>query len=223
MAGRWRVVRWRGPAADAHGRAWPDDAVPSVRLVEADVPAIVLGSTQDLAVADGDRASAAGVAVVRRRSGGGTVLVRPGDLVWVDVFVPADDPLWVADVGRATHWLGRAWTDALAAVGVGAEWHGGPLLSSPWSTLVCFAGLGPGEVRVGGAKVVGISQRRTRAGALLQCAALLRWDAGDLLDLLALDDARRASGRRELARVAAGLDVSGQDLIGSFVAQVAGA
>lgn len=214
-------MRWQGPAGDAHAGPWPLDPVPSVRVVDVDGPALVLGSTQAVEVADAGRASAAGVAVVRRRSGGGAVLVGPGDLVWVDVFVPAGDRLWVGDVGRATHWLGRAWTDTLAAVGVAGEWHDGGLLFSPWSGLVCFAGLGPGEVRVGGAKAVGISQRRTRVGALFQCAALLRWNVGDLLDLLALDDEGRAAGRRELAGTAAGLDAAGPDLVRSFVKRLA--
>ena len=185
--------------------------------MEAQGPALVLGSTQSPEVADARRASDSGVAVVRRRSGGGAVLVRPGELVWIDVFVPAGDRLWLADVGRATHWLGRAWADALGALGVAGEWHDGQLVTSSWSALVCFAGLGPGEVRAGGAKVVGVSQRRTRAGALFQCAALLRWNAGDLLDLLALDDERRAGGRRELAGVAAGLDVPGAQVVRAFL------
>ena len=49
---------------------------------------------------------------------------------------------------------------------------------------VCFAGLGPGEVTVDGRKVVGISQRRTRAWARFQCAALGRWDPAALAELL---------------------------------------
>ncbi|HEX2274513.1 MAG TPA: hypothetical protein VHG90_11635, partial [Acidimicrobiales bacterium] len=160
--------------------------MPAVRVVEATGPALVLGSTQAMEVADSAAAARAGVAVMRRRSGGGAVLVRPGEVVWVDVFVPAADRLWSPDVGRATHWLGRAWAEALGDVGQAATWHDGPLVSTPWSSLVCFAGLGPGEVLVGDAKVVGVSQRRTRAGALFQCAALLRWAPRDLVELLAL-------------------------------------
>jgi hypothetical protein len=50
---------------------------------------------------------------------------------------------------------------------------------------VCFAGLAAGEVIVDGAKVVGISQRRTRAGARFQCSVPLRWDAARHAELLA--------------------------------------
>ncbi|HEX2043252.1 MAG TPA: hypothetical protein VHF24_11505 [Acidimicrobiales bacterium] len=186
-------------------------------------PALVLGSTQGLDVADGAAAARAGVAVVRRRSGGGAVLVRPGEVVWVDVFVPSGDPLWGPDVGRATHWLGRAWADALRALGWSATWHDGPLVSTRWSSLVCFAGLGPGEVRVGSAKVVGVSQRRTRAGALFQCAALLRWAPGDLLELLAVPDDRRRQAASDLAGAAVGIDVEGRALEDAFLARLADA
>ncbi len=55
----------------------------------------------------------------------------------------------------------------------------------PWSSLVCFAGVGPGEVLVGGRKAVGISQRRTKEWARFQCAAYRRWDPAALVGLLA--------------------------------------
>ena len=67
--------------------------------------------------------------------------------------------------------------------------HKGPMRTDRWSRLVCFAGLGPGEVTVDGRKVVGISQRRTRAGARFQCAALRRWDPGALAALVGVDPA----------------------------------
>ena len=51
-------------------------------------------------------------------------------------------------------------------------------------SLVCFAGLGPGEVTVAGAKALGISQRRTRAGARFQCAVPRTWDASTLAAVL---------------------------------------
>jgi hypothetical protein len=54
-----------------------------------------------------------------------------------------------------------------------------------WSRLVCFAGIGPGEVLVGGRKAVGISHRRTRAGARFQCVAHRRWPGEELVALLA--------------------------------------
>lgn len=168
-------------------------------VLEATEPAVVLGSTQP------DSVLVPGTPAVRRRSGGGAVLVEPGGLVWVDVFVPAGDPLWEADVGRAFAWLGRVWAAALGAGAARA--HAGPLITTPWSRLVCFAGLGPGEVTVAGAKVVGMAQRRTRAGALFQCAALLEWRPERLLGRLALTDDERRRATADLAGVARGVDV----------------
>ena len=83
------------------------------------------------------------------------------------------------DVGRATHWLGQLWVRTLARRRVeGATVHTGAMVCRPWSKLVCFAGLGPGEVSIGERKAVGISQRRTRLGARFQCALYHRWHRG---------------------------------------------
>lgn len=159
-------------------------------------PALVLGSTQrrDQVIAD------PGMEVARRRSGGGAVLVEPGRLVWVDVVVPAEDPLWQLDVGRAAWWVGDAWADALAALSIaGAQVHRGGPVRSAWSDRACFAGLGAGEVTVGGRKVVGIAQRRRRVGALFQCAVPLAFDAPGLAGLLELPAAERAQAVTHLA------------------------
>lgn len=155
-------------------------------------PALVLGSTQPDADVDLDRARQAGVDVVRRRSGGGAVLVVPDHVVWVEVAVPAGDPLWEDDVGRASWWLGDVWAEALSSLGFGRpEVHRGSPVTTPWSRTICFAGLGPGEATVDGGKVLGLSQRRTRAGAVFHCAVPLRLDGPVLVELLAFDSRRR--------------------------------
>jgi lipoate-protein ligase A len=198
-----------GRASVLHRRPWPESPVPSVWFLAADAPALVLGSTQAPVVVE-DRA----FEVVRRHSGGGAVVLRPGSVLWVDVVVPSADPLWNADVGRAFWWLGETWVEALGAAGVeGARWHEGPLVRSPWSDRVCFAGLGPGEVTLEGRKVVGMSQRRRRDAALFQCAALLEWDGAEISRLLRLG----RDAETELAGVAAGLGVDGERLARAFL------
>ncbi len=178
----WAVERSAGSAAAFHGREVPDPARRAVWVFDVAGPALVLGSTQPLSVV----VPGALVEVVRRRSGGGAVLLVPGAVVWIDVIVPRGDVLWDDDVGRASWWLGRAWVRALGACGVaGAQVHTGPLVRTRWSGLVCFAGLGPGEVTVDGVKAVGISQRRTRSAARFQCCAYLRWDPVAMVDVLA--------------------------------------
>ena len=233
----WRVEWPRGRADEVLAQPVPDGRV--VRVATVTAPAVVLGSTQRLEVVDAGRAAAAGVDVVRRRGGGGAVLVGPGEIAWVDVFVPTGDDLWSADVAVAFHWLGAAWTAALADVGVDAIWHDGTQCTTTWSRLVCFAGLGPGEVTLAGRKVVGIAQRRTRDGALFQCAvplawdpaplcaalgapeaALRRWVPATLVDLLALSDDDRERATEELAPVALGLDIAEDALADAFVDQL---
>jgi lipoate-protein ligase A len=189
--------------------------VPTTRTVwvlEPTSSAVVLGSTQPESIV------VPGTPTVRRRSGGGAVLVDAGALVWVDAFVPAGDPLWQDDVGRAFAWFGEAWTGALADAGVpGAQAHAGPLIATHWSRLVCFAGLGPGEVRLDGAKVVGMAQRRTRAGALFQSAALLEWRPDRLLARLVLSEEERTRGAEELAEAARPVAVDADALVGALV------
>ncbi len=178
----------------------------TVRVLHAVAPALVLGSTQPAGDVDAAAARAAGVDVVRRRSGGGAVLVGPGGVLWVDVLLPVGDPLWEDDVGRAAWWVGETWASALEAAGAGEAtvWRDGARRTQ-WSAKVCFGGVGPGEVLVGGRKVVGVSQRRTRRGALFQTAVLLRWDPGEILGLLALPENVRRRGADALRAAAGGV------------------
>ena len=134
-----------------------------------ETPALVLGSTQPDADLDGDAVAASSAEVVRRRSGGGAVLVRPFD-TWIDVLIGSDDQLWEIDVGKAFTWVGAVWQRALTNLGLEAtRIHAGPLKDREWGRVICFAGLGPGEVAgPDGRKIVGLSQRRTRAVARFQ-------------------------------------------------------
>jgi lipoate-protein ligase A len=204
----WAIERRRAPAAELHGAPLPVPLGRTVWVCEPEAPALVLGSTQRDEVVDAAACAAAGVEVVRRRSGGGAVLVEPGGQLWMDVLLPAGDPHWSTDVGQAFLWLGRVWADALAGLGVAARVHEGGLCTTPWSRLVCFGGLGTGEVTdPDGVKLVGISQRRSREGARFQCQALGAWEPERLVGLLALDVAERLDAASALAGVARAVPV----------------
>jgi lipoate-protein ligase A len=152
--------------------------------------------------------------VARRRSGGGAVLVTPDDPVWIDAWLPVADPLWRSDVARAFDWLGDVWVEALGRLGVPglAAHRGGYVSCTRWSAVVCFGGVGAGEVVTGdGRKVVGLAQRRNREGAWFHGACVLHWDPAPLVDLLALPEPERAAAKAGLGTAVAGAS----DLAGS--------
>jgi lipoate-protein ligase A len=211
VSNTWEVVERSGQAALLHA-SWPEsERTPTQRLValcRVTAPAVVLGSTQSEDVIDAERARAAGITVARRRSGGGAVLVTPDDPVWVDVWLPAGDPLWAHDVGHAFDWLGQSWADALTSCGMEevAPHLGGSVACTRWSSAVCFGGVGSGEVLTAdGKKIVGLSQRRNRFGAWFHTACVLHWDPKDLVGILSLSPGERQSASTGLADAVIGV------------------
>lgn len=199
----WPVLRLAGSAGELHARPLADGRL--VEVLEVTAPALALGSAQPFSDARED----AGVDVVRRRTGGGAVLLVPGECTWVDVTIPADDQLHDHDVARAFHWLGGAWAGALRSLGLDdVSVHTEAPVTNEWSSRICFAGVGAGEVLIGGRKVVGLSQRRTRSATRFQSVVFRRWDPDVLLALLTLEDVDEASSflRHRVATVDAGPD-----------------
>lgn len=188
-ASGWQVERRHGPAGDLHALEWPAPLVPTVWMLEVEHPALVLGSTQAQLGVDVATLAAQGIEVTGRRSGGGAVLLVPGQSVWIDVLVPVGHERWDEDVNRSFHWVGEAWAAALARLGLEAEVHRRGLVRTAASARVCFAGLGPGEVSIGGRKAVGLSQRRTRAGARFQTIVHQVWDPRPLGAIEGVDPA----------------------------------
>ena len=168
---------------------------------------LVLGSSQNEASIDPARCRRAGIAIVRRRTGGGAVLVSAEDLIWFDLVIGRDDPLWMADVSRAFEWVGATCTAALARLGVHTEMHTGALRSTPLSPAICFAGLGSGELTLDGRKLVGISQRRTRTHARFQVAVLRQWSGTTHADLLAVPAVERDAIATVLDAAAIGIEI----------------
>lgn len=215
--GPWSIIQRSGSVRSLHGIPPGPVRCREIWVMRPAAGAVVLGSGQRPAAVDASAARRRGLQVLRRRSGGGVVLVSPADLLWVDVLVPRGDPLWHPDTGRSFLWLGELWRRALGRSGIAAEVHEGRYEPGAWGSLVCFAGRGPGEVFVAGRKVIGLSQRRTGAGARFQCGVLLRWDPAALADLLVLPAGRRQTLERDLAACAAGLDLAEQRILDALL------
>ncbi len=227
---RWTVERLHGPVSELLGSVEPSAGVTRLARIHTVTSAgLVLGSTQSPGAADRGRAEAAAVEILQRRSGGGAVLLRPGDQVWADFFVAAADPLWSPDVAAAARWAGEVWSAAIAPFVVEpVSVHAGRLVADRWGRLVCFAGSGPGEVFAGGRKVVGVSQRRARSRVRIQTAARLgrrETSAGveaagsrlDELELLCLTPAERVAGRAVVADRCGAVPAAEADLIESLL------
>lgn len=93
------------------------------------------------------------------------MLLHPEDL-WVELWLPREpaDPIDVRSTARR---VGNWWRAVLTAAGVGCDVYEGAVLHPEQGALACFAAIGPGEVTVDGAKLVGISQWRVREGTLV--------------------------------------------------------
>ncbi|PHX94480.1 MAG: hypothetical protein CK542_00560 [Acidimicrobium sp.] len=173
----WRFNHLRDSAESIHGRELPAErAIWRASIIDS---AVVLGSKQSLDIVNQAACERDGISAVRRRSGGGVVVLNADAHLWIDFVVPRDDELWRDDVGESMWWVGELWADALAKCEIAdrdqLRVHRGGLERSALSDLICFGGLGPGEVTLHGQKLVGISQRRTREMARFQCVVHQRW------------------------------------------------
>ena len=180
-----------------------EDGRARLRWYESTDRAIVLGRGQRGAIA------VEGHDQLTRPSGGGAVLMDES-LLSLDAIVPQGHP-WLdgADLGSIFDPVGRAWADALSDLGVpDVGVHRGPATATRLGppeqrplAEVCYASLGRGEVTSGGRKIVGLSQRRRRHGALIQCGVLRRWRPGPLIRALDVDQAAE-----EIRNAAIGID-----------------
>ena len=176
----------------------------SVTVVRPQGAALVLGSSQSVELFD---PACCEMPRRRRRGGGGVVLVSPGDL-WIDWWIPVDDPRWRGDARASSQLVGQWWASALSPLVDGplAVHHGG-LEGDASHRVVCFAGRGPGEVFVEGRKAVGVTQWRVREGVFLSSMIPAR-DARDVLDCLFEVPAGLATALDHHTVASLGLDAS---------------
>lgn len=202
----WMFRHWQGTARDFH--ALDLEGGRGVWWCDVAAPAVVLGSTQNKADIDEAVAHQLGLDVVTRRSGGGAVFVHPVDSVWLDITISRDDVLWTDDVSTSMLWLGDIFVQALAPW-IESQTYRGVFEPGTDGRAVCFDSRAPGEVLSGGRKLVGISQRRGRFGARMQCVLYHNWNAELWAPVFTSDDVRN----RVTSMNAATLDVSSSDIV----------
>ena len=153
MSDGWLIRDSSGDAGEFHATVPPPVRAATFHTVATTT--LVLGSAQRESNVDTRVADALGIAVVKRRSGGGAVLLVPDEFVWLDLVIPAGDSLWLDDVGQAMVWVGELWQRAFGELGIEGEVNRDGSNDAPWSRQVCFAGVGAGEVVHGDRKLVG--------------------------------------------------------------------
>jgi lipoate-protein ligase A len=164
---------------------------PTMLIVRPSEPTVVLGGSQSLNVIGEEHRS--DFALRRRRGGGGLVMLQPDD-VWIDWWIPTTDARWSSDVRVASRRVGEWWCNVLSPrIDREVLVHEGSLTGSASWRVACFAGRGPGEIFVDDRKVVGVSQWRVREGAFVS-TVLPAHSSSPLLDILydvpdGLDDA----------------------------------
>ncbi len=110
------------------------------------------------------------------------MLLSPGDL-WIDLWIPANDPRYDRDISTQAHFAGAKWAAVLGEfTGEMFDVQRGPMVGNENFSVACFAGRASGEVVHRQRKVVGVTQWRVREGAFV--STLLCF--GPTLELLKL-------------------------------------
>ena len=172
----WRIIEEVGLASDVHAQPMLYVSERTARIVDVTRSALVLGSRQRVGSVDAGALDALNAELVVRRSGGGAVFLYPGGQMWADLALPKSDPLFDDDIRKSALTVGEVFLRLFSSLGCEElEMHTGGLTGGDVGQTICFGGLGPGELTLEGAKVVGISQRRTAQGVVFQCTVYIRY------------------------------------------------
>lgn len=168
-----RVSKHTCSAEQAHQYQFPSDSRTEIACFEISNTSLVMGSAQRPEIFDQQALAKADIDLVKRSSGGGAVFVDGLNVIWVDVFAPKDSPLWHRDLAKNFEIVGGCWQRAFSECGMRLEMVTSSTSKSAEARLVCWAGIGWGELVVGNRKILGLSQRRNRWGARVQGMAVL--------------------------------------------------
>ena len=116
---RFSLEHTAGPARSLHDRAIPDPAHPTIWWHEVTDRRSCSARASPSRRSTRSPAPRAGIDVVRRRSGGGAVLLVPGEVFWLDVIVPRQRDTSLDDVRASMCRIGSIVCDALVAAAPG--------------------------------------------------------------------------------------------------------
>lgn len=178
-------------------------AAPVLRLFCFSPHGITLGMGQDPArELDLERCAGDGVTWAVRPTGGRAIF--HADEWTYSLASPIDDADWGGSLDEVYARTSTLLIASLRRLGVPAEWAAGAARSpaiagGPKATAApCFASTARHEVEIGGRKLIGSAQRRTRSAVLQQGSVLLGPGHLRLADYLAIPDPDRARVRDRL-------------------------
>lgn len=163
----------------------PAAPVPVLRLYGWEPPAFSLGRFQQAEdVLDLDRCTAAGIAVVRRITGGGAIY-HAAELTYSVVCAPSQIP-GGAGVKESFRTLTRFLLDFYRGLGLAPAWAADGCAPGPFGerTPLCFAGREECDIVVEGRKIGGNAQRRLKGVVFQHGSIPLRPVLAGVLSLL---------------------------------------
>lgn len=200
----WRLIV-HSEAAGATNMA-VDDAILSSVIDAASLPTLrfyqwapiclSLGRNQKLAEVDLPACTAAGVDIVRRPTGGRSIL--HADELTYSVSLSQTDPRAKGGIVEGYRRLSEGLLAGLHCLGLSAVQSAGQAEPGGRSTAVCFESPSDYEITVAGRKLVGSAQWRIRGGVLQHGSLPLHGDLTRIVDYLAFTNAERRTQRRRL-------------------------
>lgn len=170
---------------------------PTLRFYGWSPPCLSLGRNQPLADADLAACRAEGIDVVRRPSGGQAVL--HADELTYSAILMQTDPRSEGGVLEAYRRISDGLLLGLEALGVAAVQAVGQRGGEHATTPICFETPSEYEVTVGGRKLVGSAQWRSRGGVLQHGSLPLSGDLTRIVRYVVMEDGER-EGKRRLLR-----------------------
>ena len=169
---------------------------PTLRFYAWSPPCLSLGRSQHLAEVDLAACRAGGVDIVRRPTGGRSILHT--DELTYSVALLQTDPRALGGIVEGYRRLSEGLLAGLRSLGVDATQASGPRTPGSETTTVCFETPSDYEITVAGHKLVGSAQWRARGGVLQHGTLPLRGDLARIVDYLAFSEAERRTQRRRL-------------------------
>lgn len=165
------------------------DSPPTLRLYAWDPACLSLGYAQSAGEVDRDRLHARGWELVRRPTGGKAVLHV--DELTYSVSGPVKEPRLAGSVLESYNRLAGALVEALRLLGLSVQVKEEGKSLSRVTNPVCFEMPSTYEITVGGKKLIGSAQRRSRGGMLQHGSLPLSGDLGRILQALVFPDEMR--------------------------------